>query len=272
MRWQEQQQQIGCSNIICRRQATHAQAHNLHFVLCVVIRWRQHTTMQAISHRAQAHKLSISHCAQAHELSISHCAQAQELLISHHAQAHKLSITAATTTYVDDKILKASAQGIYMSSHDSNNNNNGNDDDECRRQGHLGGGRRWWRPRARAPSIFISHRAAATMTTTMAMMMMNVNDKASGASAQLFYIASCSGNDDGNNYWQQQTMSVGWWGLVSKKTYSHCIARWQRRRQSQVHMLHVKHRRTNQPGNVKHRRAWAKLSNIDNSAHSFHLQ
>ena len=54
------------------------------------------------SHHAQVHELSISHRAQAHELPISHC-----------KQAHKLLITAATTTYVDDEILRASARGIH---------------------------------------------------------------------------------------------------------------------------------------------------------------
>jgi hypothetical protein len=73
--------------------------------------------MQAMSHRAQVHKLFIlammaknvddealvRKCtmhelsAQVHELSISHRAQAHELLISHCAQAHELLITTAAT-------------------------------------------------------------------------------------------------------------------------------------------------------------------------------
>jgi hypothetical protein len=66
---------------------------------------------------------------------ISHHAQAHELSISHRAQAHELLITAATTTYVDDEILRASARGIFIASRDGDDNNTGNDDDECRRQG-----------------------------------------------------------------------------------------------------------------------------------------
>ena len=104
--WQ-QRQPIGYDNIICLRQATHAQAHELHFALCIVVRQRQHTTMRAISLHAQAHELSISH------------------------QAHKLLITAATTTYVDVEILRASARGICITSRDGNDNNTGDDDDEC---------------------------------------------------------------------------------------------------------------------------------------------
>jgi hypothetical protein len=67
--------------------------------------------MRAISHHAQAHELSTSHCAQSHEL----------------------LITAATTTYVDDKILRASARGIFIASRDGDDNNTGDDDDECQR-------------------------------------------------------------------------------------------------------------------------------------------
>ena len=66
--------------------------------------------------RRMMHVLS----AQAHKLSISHCKQVHELLI-----------TAATTTYVNDKILRASAQGIHIASYNSDDNNNGNDDDKC---------------------------------------------------------------------------------------------------------------------------------------------
>ena len=83
----QRQRLIGCGIIICRRQPTHAQAHELHFALCIVVRRRQHTTMRAISYHAQSHELSISHPVQAHEL----------------------LITAATTTHVDDEILRASA-------------------------------------------------------------------------------------------------------------------------------------------------------------------
>ena len=124
---------------------------------------------------------------QAHELSISHRAQAHELPISHCAQAHKLLITAATTTYVDDKILRASTRGIYIALRDSNNNNNSDDDNECRRQG-LGRehpafsyriaqrqrrqqllattNNECWTvtPRAREHNIFSSHCAMATTT------------------------------------------------------------------------------------------------------------
>ena len=104
---------LGCGNIICRRQATHAQAHELHFALCIVVQRQQHTTMRAISYHAQAHKLSSSH----------------------RAQPHELLITAATTTYVEDEILRASTRGIYIVSRNSDDNNTGNYDDECRRQG-----------------------------------------------------------------------------------------------------------------------------------------
>jgi hypothetical protein len=62
-----------------------------------------------------------------HELSV----QAHKLSISHRAQAHELLIMAATTTYVDDVILRVSAQGIHIASRNGNDNNNGNDDDKC---------------------------------------------------------------------------------------------------------------------------------------------
>ncbi len=62
-----------------------------------------------------------------HELS----AQAHKLSISHRAQVHKLLITATTTTYVNDEILRVSAQGICITSHNSKDNNNGNDNNEC---------------------------------------------------------------------------------------------------------------------------------------------
>ena len=87
----------------------------------------------------------MSHCAQLHDLLIlamtvrkvddeafmrkrtirEPSAQAHELSISHHAQAHQLLITALTTTYVNDDILRASAQGIYITLRDGNDNNNG---------------------------------------------------------------------------------------------------------------------------------------------------
>jgi hypothetical protein len=194
----QRQQHSGSNNIICRCQAPHAQAQELHFALCVVVRQQQHTTVQAISHRAQAHKLFIlamtaknvddealvrkrtMHELSAHaHKSISHHAQAHELSIRHCAQAHELLITAVTTTYFNDEILKA----------------------------------------------YTSRRAMA-MTTTMAMMMTNVNNMASGASARHFHIASRSGNNN-NNYWQQGTMSIGRRGLVREHTtYSHRVAQW----------------------------------------------
>jgi hypothetical protein len=82
---------------------------------------------------------------------------------------------------------------------------------------------------------------AMATTSTTAMMTTNVDDKASGTSARHFQITSRSGGDD-NNYWQQRTTSVGWQGLVRKHTaYSQC----------QAHILRVKHRRNNKPGNIK---------------------
>ncbi len=90
-----------------------------------------------------------------------------------------------------------------------------------------------------------------------------VDDKASGTSAQHFHIASRNSNDN-NNYWQQRTMSVERRGLVRKHTtYSHRVARWRQRWQSQAHMLRVKHRHKNQPWNIRLRRARATLSYID---------
>jgi hypothetical protein len=95
------------------------------------------------------------------------------------------------------------------------------------------------------------------------MMMTNVDNKASGASARHFHIVLRNSDED-NNYWQQRTMSVGRRGLVREHTtYSHRVARWQRRQRSQAHMLRVKHRRTNQPGNIKLRGAQATSSYID---------
>ena len=95
------------------------------------------------------------------------------------------------------------------------------------------------------------------------MMTTNVDDKASGASAQHFHIVSRNSDDD-NNYWQQRKTSVGRRGLVHKHTkYSHHVTQWRQRRRSQAHMLHVKHRRNNQPGNIKLRRARATSSYID---------
>jgi hypothetical protein len=64
---------------------------------------------------------------------ISHHAQAHELSTSHRAQSHELLITAATTTYVDDEILRASTRGIFIASRDGDDNNTGDDDDKCQR-------------------------------------------------------------------------------------------------------------------------------------------
>ena len=95
------------------------------------------------------------------------------------------------------------------------------------------------------------------------MMTTIVDDKASGASARHFHIVSRNSNND-NNYWQQRTTSVGRQGLVCEHTtYSHRIARWRQRRRSQAHMLRIKHRCNNQPGNIKLRHARATSSYID---------
>ncbi len=65
--------------------------------------------------------------------------------------------------------------------------------------------------------------------------------------------------DNDNNYWRQRTTSVGGQGLVCElTTYSYRITRWQQQ-QCQAHIFSVKHRRNNQPGNVKLRRARAIL-------------
>jgi len=150
---------------------------------------RQHTTVRAICHRAQAHELFIfgndgkecwrrnSH-AQAHKQSISHRAQAHKLLTIWQWQ-QRMSITRSS---------RASAQGIHIASGDGDDNNNGDDDNECRRQG-LGHERpafsyriaqqRWRqqlfattndecrtaRPRGRAHNIFTSCRPMAMKTT-----------------------------------------------------------------------------------------------------------
>ena len=53
----------------------------------------------------------------------------------HQCQVHELLNSAATTTYDDDEILRASARGIYIMSRDGGDNNNGNNDNECQRQG-----------------------------------------------------------------------------------------------------------------------------------------
>jgi hypothetical protein len=42
---QQRRQQNSIDSIICRRQDTHVQVHELHFALCVVVRQQQHTTM-----------------------------------------------------------------------------------------------------------------------------------------------------------------------------------------------------------------------------------
>jgi hypothetical protein len=65
-------------------------------------------------------------------------AQVHELSISHRAQAHQLLITALTTTYVNDNILRASTQGIYITLRDGDDNNNGDDDKKCRRRCPMG--------------------------------------------------------------------------------------------------------------------------------------
>ena len=65
-------------------------------------------------------------------------AQAHELSISHRVQVHQLLITALTTKYVDDNILRASTQGIYITSRDGNDNKNNVDDIKCRRRGLMG--------------------------------------------------------------------------------------------------------------------------------------
>ena len=61
-----------------------------------------------------------------------------ELSISHRVQVHQLLITALTTKYVDDNILRASTQGIYITSRDGNDNKNNVDDIKCRRRGLMG--------------------------------------------------------------------------------------------------------------------------------------
>ncbi len=65
-------------------------------------------------------------------------AQVHELSISHHVQVHQLLITALTTTYVNDNILRASTQGIYITLRDGDDNNNGDDDKKCRRRCPMG--------------------------------------------------------------------------------------------------------------------------------------
>ena len=69
-----------------------------------------------------------------HELS----AQVHELSISHCVQVHQLLITALTTTYVNDDILRANARGIYITLRDGDDNNNGDDDNKCRQRGPMG--------------------------------------------------------------------------------------------------------------------------------------
>ena len=85
------------------------------------------TTVRNVDNKALVHKRTI------HELSV----RAHELSISHHVQAHQLLITALTTKYVDDNILRASTQGIYITSRDGNDKNNV-DDIKCRRRGLMG--------------------------------------------------------------------------------------------------------------------------------------
>ena len=128
MNWLQQHHRL-VSNHSC------ASARASFRTLMQAISYRAQAHELSISHHAQAHKLSISHHAQVHELSISHRVQAHELLNSHHAQAQELIIMAATTTYVDDEILRPSAHGIYIPLCDGDDNNNGNDDDKYQRQG-----------------------------------------------------------------------------------------------------------------------------------------
>ncbi len=223
-------------------QVPHAQAHELYSALCVVVWWQQHTTMRAISHRAQAHKLFILATtaknvdnealvckrtmhelrAQAHKLSTSHRAQAHELLISHRVQAHKLLITAAAA---------------------------------CQWQGP------WRKPKA-----FTSRCLMATTTTTMAMTTTNFENKALGmstmrpcAQAHGIFISRCANATTtttiGDN---ERQVSDNEALCTSAQHNSHCV---------QVHILCIKHRRHNQPGNVKLIWARATSSNIDNLVH-----
>ena len=128
--WWQQRQPIGCSNIICQRQATHAQAHELQLALCIVIRQQQHTTIQAISHHAQAHELSISHRAQAHELLMT-AATTTGIFISYHATATTMTTICNNERWVSDgEALCASTQHIHIVSRDGDEDD---EDDEVKR-------------------------------------------------------------------------------------------------------------------------------------------
>jgi hypothetical protein len=102
-----------------------------------------------------------------HELSV----QVHKLSISHRAQAHELLIMAATTTYVDDEILRVSAQGIHITSRNGDDNNNGNDDNECRQ-------------RSLVPKCMAFSYCDMRLQQQSATMMTNVDDKVACTSAQ----------------------------------------------------------------------------------------
>ena len=115
-------------------------------------------------------------------------AQAHELSISHHAQAHQLLITALTTTYVNDDILRASAQGIYITLRDGNDNNNGDG---------------WWqqmsttRPHGWEHGIYISRRVVETTTAKIGGDEWQLSDdEALCLSTQHIHIASRDVNND----------------------------------------------------------------------------
>jgi len=103
----------------------------------------------------------------------THNNASNQLSISHRAQAHEPLITAATTTNVDDKILRASARCMYIASRDEDDNN------------------------TQAPGIFISRRAAATTTTTtIGNNKRRVLDVEASCARKHILITSCDGDED----------------------------------------------------------------------------
>ena len=102
-----------------------------------ITNWLRQHHMSASSHSCAGARASFFtlYCHSKMTTHNKHHVQAHELSISHRAQAHELLIMAATTTYVDEEILRESARGIYIASRDGDDNNTGNDDDKCQRQG-----------------------------------------------------------------------------------------------------------------------------------------
>ncbi len=156
---------------------------------------------------------------------------------------------AMMTTNVNNKALGTSARHFYIASRDGDDDNNyGNDDDECQQQ-----------------SLVREHTVCSYLITQQQrrqqlwQWQQRMSTTRPCAQVHSIFISRCAkatmtttiGN---NEQWVSDDEAL----CASAQHISHCV---------QAHMLCIKHRCNNQPGNIKLRRAQATLSNIDNLVH-----